>query len=348
MRVLQIIDQLKVGGAERVFVDVTNMSYEYSIDVSVLCLLDKTELDAEIHTEIPVNYLNRKNKFNVFTLMKLYSFIKNYQIIHVHCRQVLRYVGLLYLVPFFKKPKLVFHDHYGKIDTDTNIDLLLSLILDKTNLYIGVSNSLIDWIQQKKIKLKNVLLSNIIRKNKTVERQVTTSKSKILMIGNFRQQKNYGFALNLLKALPSKYTLSIIGGMVENDYYHDFLARVDELQLNDRLFILANEKKASDRISEFDFAIHTAKSETGPLVALEYMQKNIPFLMFNTGEVANQIRNYIPDFIMTTFVVEDWISRLNTIEQNYSYYKNRVEEINNTLYSEKEYMVKLKQIYKQL
>ena len=45
MKVLQVIDKLDVGGAERVLVDLSNILDENNIDTTVLCLLKDSSLD---------------------------------------------------------------------------------------------------------------------------------------------------------------------------------------------------------------------------------------------------------------------------------------------------------------
>ena len=84
MKILQVIDQLKVGGAEKVLVDLTNILHDHKQDVSVLCLLSSAVLDAQLNHTVVVSYLKRKNKYNPFTLFKLYNILRSYDVVHVH------------------------------------------------------------------------------------------------------------------------------------------------------------------------------------------------------------------------------------------------------------------------
>ena len=53
MKVLQVIDKLDVGGAERVSIDLAILlSRQPEVTVSFLCLLDKGELDFELIKKI--------------------------------------------------------------------------------------------------------------------------------------------------------------------------------------------------------------------------------------------------------------------------------------------------------
>ena len=60
-------------------------------------------------------------------------------------------------------------------------------------------------------------------------------------------------------------------------------------------------------MSYFKLAIHTAKSETGPLVAMEYLKSGTNFIAFNTGEVIRQIKKELPQKILYDFEMENWI-----------------------------------------
>ena len=99
MKVLHVIDKLDVGGAERVLVNMANMLFEKDVDVSVLCLLEESILDRELQKNIPIFYLRRKNKFSLLKIIELYNILRQFDIVHVHSRHILRYVGLLFFLP---------------------------------------------------------------------------------------------------------------------------------------------------------------------------------------------------------------------------------------------------------
>src|SRR5690554_6371034 len=96
MRVVQVIDQLNVGGAERVLVDLANLLYENNCDVTVVCLLEEGQLDGYINKASPAIYLRRKNKYNPLLLIRLYRILIQFDAIHIHLTQVVRYSSLLF------------------------------------------------------------------------------------------------------------------------------------------------------------------------------------------------------------------------------------------------------------
>ncbi|MGY5352980.1 glycosyltransferase [Wenyingzhuangia sp. IMCC45533] len=350
MRVVQVIDQLQVGGAERVFVDLTNILHINKYDVNVICLLNQSLLDKELCSGIKISYLGRKNKFNIYSLLKLHKWLKQYDIVHVHCRQVMRYVGLLNFVPLLKKHRIVFHDHYGRIDTDQTIDNILGYILRDVKAYIGVSRTLLDWYNGMYVNAKSYVLSNIIRLPgvDTNARDETVSNKDIVMIGNFREQKHYEFALKVLQKLPKEYTLTIFGKVVNQGYYLKIKKEIEDLNLTSRVIVKTDVDNASAFIGSYGLALHTASSETGPLVAIEYLGNRVPFVIFNTGQVTNQIRNELNHFIVNDFNVETWVGAIENLVKNKLSDREVMKRVFDEKFSEKEYLKKIIHIYQEI
>ena len=353
-KIVHVIDCLGVGGAERVLVDICNLLYEENYQVSVICLLDKAELDDQLHTQIPVTYIRRSQKFNPFFLLKLRKELKNSDIIHIHLRHVLRYVSLLFNVfKLHKKKVIVFHDHYGKINTDRNISSFTKRAIFKCTAYVGVSQQLIDWAASLSLNSEIIKLSNIVRsiKKKAFKKpnlQEESQSVSVISIGNFRPQKNYEFLCQLIAASPNNYNYTIYGAIVDDAYYHKINQLIIELGITDRTTIVTDCENVKDFISEYDLGVHCAKSETGPLVAIEYMSSQVPFIAYDTGEVATQVKADFPNFIKTSFEISVWLESMNQILMKRVDYQTKLETYFNENYSEDDYLNRCIEIYARL
>ena len=351
MKILQVIDKLDVGGAERVAIDISVLlSKDKGNDVTFLCLLEPSVLDEELLNEgIPIIYLHRKNKYNPFTLLKLLRILNAYDIVHIHSRHILRYVGLTFS-PFIKRKfKVVFQDHYGKINTDKAISKYLMFCMHKSSAYIGVSQSLTNWAKQYDLNSNVYLLSNIVRK----ENKIVTipTKSSVVVIGNFRPQKNYEFLCELIQALPNNISIDLYGNIVDEEYYNKILSLRDQLNINERLQIIVGQKNITQLLSNYKLALHCASSETGPLVAIEYMSQAVPVLMYQTGEVSMTIAKYNDDLLMRNFDLLEWrnkIQELLTSELDRCEWADLMLRIYNENYSEKKYTKACQQIYQSI
>ncbi|WP_417620133.1 glycosyltransferase family 4 protein [Oceanihabitans sediminis] len=349
MKILQVIDKLDVGGAERVAVDLSIILSKNDIDVSFLCLLQASELDKELEEhQIPLVYLNRKNKFNVCTLMKLHSILQRFDIIHVHSRHVLRYLVLTNFIPF-RRYKLVFQDHFGTIENDVSVSAYTKFCMKHAKAYIGVSKKLVNWATRNKVNANIFLLPNIVRKQSGKIR--VKSHHDIVVVGNFRPQKNYEFLLDLLEELPEYITVDIYGIVVDKVYYNKISHLIQSKRLDHRIHIITNCSTLAPILHNYKLALHCSASETGPLVAIEYMAAQLPFVMYKTGEVAEQIHAIDSGFLQSNFNVLDWKGKVLRLLQNKEARTKAIctlEETYTRYYSEENYINSCIKIYQQV
>jgi glycosyltransferase involved in cell wall biosynthesis len=349
MKVLQVIDKLDVGGAERVSIDLAILlSRQPEVTVSFLCLLDKGELDFELNEKnIELLNLKRPSRYHLKSFIRLVKILNQYDIIHVHSRHVLRYVGLTHFLPsYLKKYKIVFHDHYGNIENDPHFSNYMRFCISRCKAYIGVSQTLISWAKKIDVKIPLFLLSNIILKPENQD--IKKKTASIIVVGNFRKQKNYEFLIELMDVLPHEICVDIYGKPVDIHYYEFIVNLIEKKKLGKRIRIFTNEKNVLPLLNNYKLALHCAKSETGPLVCIEYLSKKIPFLMYETGEVSKQVKTKTDALTMGDFDLENWNIQIMKLIYDVNYRAeviNDMVSINNIYYSEEKYVQKCLKIY---
>lgn len=350
MRIVQVIDQLQVGGAERVLVDLSNLLHENGNDVTVLCLLYEAKLDYELNSDIPVIYLHRKNKYNPIYLIRLYSILKQFDMIHVHLRQVLRYVSLLfYTSRLHNKKVVVFHDHFGRINTEVSLRPSVKKAMQNCKAYIGVSQQLVEWAQESNVNSTIFKLSNIVRTFSNSNPPVLSSEViNIVSVGNFRPQKNYEFLCQLIEASHQNYNFTIYGQIVDIEYYNKIINLIEQLEISDKVSIITDCNNTLNELQKFHLAVHCAMSETGPLVALEYLNAQIPFVAYNTGEVAQDASLVFPFLIQKDFEIKNWLRNIKNILESRESLKEPLKEHFLKHYSENAYTDKCVAIYEEL
>jgi glycosyltransferase involved in cell wall biosynthesis len=337
MKILQVIDRLNVGGAERVMVDMSNILHENKQDVSVLFILYPGPLANQLNPNIPRIILNRKSKFSLKTYYQCAQYLGQFDIIHCHSRYNYSYIRLTNFL-FRKKRKIVLHDHYGPIDIDQSIPFLFEWIF-KPNYYIGVSQTLTNWARnQLKLAESNVfLLHNIIRKRYAGK---ACKKYDLILVSNIKSIKNQLFAIALAKKLNRK--LLIIGQNQDDAYYKQVKETIEGTQVE----LLTDCDDTHIYIAQSQFALHVSPSETGPLALIEYMAYGIPFLTFETGEVAASCKHEFPDMVIQNFDLEDWEERINKITtENNIALSERLMTFYSTHFSEQSYFTKCQKIY---
>ncbi len=347
MKILQVIDRLDAGGAERVMVDLSNILHKNGQEVATLAILSHGALEDALNSDIVKIDLNRKFKFSISKLLKISQLCKKYGVIHVHMRHNLKYIFLARkLFPF--KSKIIFHDHFGKINIDQSVDGMLKKALQKS-IYIGVSKQLCDWaINEVKLPEGQVFhLPNVVIKEEVEERSLRDdSLLKLVLVSNFRREKNIEFAIDLVKNLSVNKTirLDIYGNVVDAEYFQEIEKKIANLGLEKSIKFVHDCTAIQPLLKQYDVALHTAKSETGPLVLIEYIAQGLPFLTYNTGEVVAQVGDDIPEFVMSNFVVENWVSKIDLITT--CRHSTKLQQIFATHYSEENYYKQCMEIYR--
>ncbi|MDN5210982.1 glycosyltransferase [Fulvivirgaceae bacterium BMA12] len=345
-KILQVIDRLDAGGAERVMVDLANVLFRNGQVVTTLAILNHGDLRNDLENEIPKIDLNRTGRFSIGHMRKLSREAKRHDVVHVHMRHNLKYVWLVrFLFPF--SARIIFHDHYGKINVDQSVSRALKLALKKVA-YIGVSTQLADWARDKvgMPESKVFYLSNIIiRKELPPRPEEDKTGVKLVVVSNIRKEKNIEFAIEVADRLSADraVTLTVYGQIVDHDYYDRLKGMIGELGLSDKVSFVHDCVDIQPELHKYDLALHTAKSETGPLVLIEYLCQELPFISFRTGEVISQLQEEVPDFIMDDFEVEAWVKRVEQLLSRKTYH--HLIDLYRKHYSAENYFQKCMKIY---
>ena len=319
MKILHIIDTLNIGGAEKVCLDMITMLLDAGHQADCMVISAKGLLFDKIDKRSKAFFLDRKSKFNFFTMRKCADIASGYDIVHVHMRHTWVYVKLSSLI-FYRRIRLIFHDHFWEIKTSEDATFRLKGIF-KPQFYIGVSNEHVAWAR-KNLKIGDENL--FVLKNTIIPdyRQSNKYYGDLLMISNLREVKNVLFGIRLANYLKRKLT---IFGNHEGSEYGDIVLK--EAANSEFVTIIQGESETQKYLNNFSFALHTAFSETGPLVLLEYMAHGLPFVTSATGEVVDQIKDVFPYLIAESFDMAEWEQKIIVLE-------NRIRKEGKTLASD--------------
>jgi glycosyltransferase involved in cell wall biosynthesis len=309
LKVLQVIDRLEAGGAERVFLDLTKLLLDKKIHVDTLTISAKGVLFGTIDTRATHYFLDRRNKFSVKKMLECASLCSKYDIIHVHMRHTYAYIRLSQLISN-RKYKILFHDHYGDIHTDTRVPFTLRLLF-KPTFYIGVSTSLRNWaIKQLRIDPKQtwVMRNTIIPYERKTE---AVKNNKWVIVSNIRPSKNIEFAIGF--SHEHNESLDIFGQLSGDEYSERILEMV---RAHKEVTLYTNEFDIQAKLQNYALAIHVAHSESGPLVLMEYLIQGLPFLAHKTGEVADVLYPELPECFVDNLEKHEWNRKLELLKSN--------------------------------
>ena len=337
MKILQVIDRLNVGGAERVCVDISNLLINKNINVAVLTITEKGELLSFLDSKIKTHSLQRKSKFNLKTMKKMILILNNYDIAHIHMRHTYRYVKFASL--FYKLScKLILHDHFGSIAFDKSVPLFMTNLL-KPKFYIGVSNELIGWAQEKLKISETYLLENIIIKKNCSTQQ---KKDTVVHVSNIAPIKNQLFSIKLIE--KTSYDLVIYGKIKDVNYYDQLKKYLKLNNLENRVSFIHNEKNIQNVLGNFKLGLMTSISESGPLVLIEYLAQSLPFVANKTGQVANILSDDLP-FFVDDFNLDKWLDKM---AQVIDYDSTNLQGYYYKYFNPSDYINKCIEIYKRI
>jgi len=121
MRVLQIIDSLEAGGAERMAVNYAN-ALAYELDFSGLIATRKEgPLVSQIKSNVEYLFLDRKSTVDLKLIFRLRSFIYKHKINIVHAHGTSFFIAVL-LKLIYPRIKIIWHEHYGSRVSQSRMD----------------------------------------------------------------------------------------------------------------------------------------------------------------------------------------------------------------------------------
>lgn len=341
IKILQVIDTLNVGGAERVFVDLTNLLFENGISVTALFLLKGGALQNELNPNIKIIEINRKNKFSFKTFLKTAKILRQFDIIHCHFRHVYRYIKLVQRI-FFIKSHIILHDHFGSIKIDKSIPYQMDSFL-KPKFYIGVSQELNNWASIF-LGLEDIsifILENIVRKQ-SIKSIAVDRKSDLVLVSNIKQVKNQIFITDVLEKLP--VSLTFIGKVQHTVYFAELK---EKSKKSENIKFLKNIDNVQPELQFYRLGLHTSKSETGPLVLIEYLAQGLPFLAYETGEVSRILKPHFPEYFIDNFDTDKWIERISFLLREKPD-KAKMENIFEKHFGSRQYLEKCLKIYENI
>jgi glycosyltransferase involved in cell wall biosynthesis len=339
---------LNAGGAERVMVDLSNILHGNGVNTSVLTIVKPGVLVDGLDKGVKRFNLGRKRRYSLVKMYQFYKIAKDFDIIHVHMRYNLKYVWLIKEI-FGLKSKIVFHDHYGQINSNQTISFFLKKAMFGAY-YVGVSQQLCAWAKAVGLNYERIfsLDNTIVKSNLENQIDLEVTGIRFILVSNFRRQKNIKFAVDIIESLSrhSDVKLDIYGQFSDGDYLEEIKSLISLKNLTNNIRIIHDCTDIQMVLQNYNLALHTAKSETGPLVLLEYMSQGLAFISYKTGEVVEQIADEFPEFVMNDFNLDEWVTRIEKmIHSDLEITQENMMNFFEDNYSEKEYFNRCINIY---
>jgi glycosyltransferase involved in cell wall biosynthesis len=289
--VMHVLDALRIGGAERVAVNLANLLPQDRYEAFLCTTREEGPLSGSVAPHVGRLFLQRGRTLDITAVSRLVKFIRRHEIriLHAHA-SALFFARLASLFPPY--PAVVWHDHYGRYAFNDRPVWLYKAVTRRIGGVIAVNGPLADWSRHSlKVRAGRVwYIKNLVRLEGGSQHKVElpgTSGNRIVCVANIRPQKDH---LNLLQAmlvLKAKFPgahLLLVGDFADPEYCDSVLRQIPQLGLERNVTYLGARHDVPAILRSCDVGVLGSLSEGLPLSLLEYGMAGLPAVATNVGQ----------------------------------------------------------------
>lgn len=299
MKILQIIDGLGIGGAEKLIFDIVPRLHSRGHKVDVV-LLDGTETfiyKKLLESDSCTIYTLGSGFYNPFYIFKLIKYIKNYEIVHVHLFPAM-YFAIFAKLLTRSPAKFIFTEHntFNTRVTKTAIRWLERFIYSYYDRIVCISPAVLKLFDNfpSLPKSKFKVITNGIDVKKFFQAKpisktnfgIADSQKVLTMVAGFRKQKDQDTVIKALEFLPENYILFLVGDGDRKEELNDLAAN---LNLSSRVYFLGLRDDVAEIYKTSHVTVLSSHWEGFGLAAVEAMASGTPLLASNVEGLAEVV-----------------------------------------------------------
>lgn len=290
--ILQLIDSLETGGAERMSINIANALASNNYNSFLCATRAKSDLQHTIFKNVNLLILNKKSFYDIKEFKRLFKYINDNKIsvIHAHSSSIFWAVLIKIIKP---KILLVWHDHLGnRINENNLLYIIVSIFFDKV---ITVNKEMEYWdrkylfLKKKNIKfIKNfVIFNNIDSEIKPNCKE--NNKFIIVHLANLKPPKNHHLLINALKIVKIEITnfnfeLDLLGQIFNDSYYYKLVDLIEKNDLKENINFLGKINNPNIYLEKANLGILCSDYEGLPVSLLEYGMFKLPVISTKVGQ----------------------------------------------------------------
>lgn len=293
MRIVQIIDSLEAGGAERMAVNYANaLAQEISFS-GLVVTRDEGALLNEINSKCSYLFLNKKQTIDVQAVFKLRQYIVTHKVTIVHAHGTSFFIAVLLKISY-PKIKVIWHEHYGaRVNQTASANAVLILCSLFFNAIFVVNKQLLTWVKQKTFCKNAYYIPNFtafdIQKKGTTILQGNDGQ-RIVCVANLKHPKNHLALLRAFKDLNvPNWTLHLIGEEYDDDYSKAIWDYIKLENLEEFVFLYGAKRDIENILSQATIGVLSSTAEGFPVCLLEYGLAGLPTLSTNVGSCSEVV-----------------------------------------------------------
>ena len=312
MRIVQIIDSLETGGAERMALNYANELSNLIEFSGLVVTRNEGMLTENVNKNVDYFFLDKKSTFDIKALFKFRSYISKNKINFIHAHSTSFFFAFL-LKLTLPKIKLIWHDHYG--DSEFLLKrptFLFKIVIPFFDGVIVVNQKLKLW-NQNVLRFKNTIcLPNfVIFENNEIKSTFLAGKNnkRIVCLANLRPQKDHFMLLEIAKKIMKTnpdWTFHLVGKDFKDEYSEKLKNAVYDFKLNENVFIYDAKKDIQNILNQAAIAILTSKSEGLPISILEYGLNSKAVISTDVGDISTILINNFNGYLVESGNIENF------------------------------------------
>lgn len=291
LRIVQLIDSLETGGAERMAVNYAN-SLQHNIAFSGLVVTRKEgSLGQLLYPQVEYAFLNKKSTFDWGAIWRLRSFCVQHSVYYIHAHSTSWFLAVCVRL-LLPSVKIIWHDHYGSSEfLDRRPAKALRFGSYFFSGILSVNEKLAQWGKQK-LRVKSVLyLPNFFQLSSNANGSTLLhgqNGKRVLLLANLRPQKNQFLLLEALSLIEANdWTFHLVGKDFQDDYSARLRQSIIEKQLDNKVFLYGAKDDVPYLISNCEIGLLTSDSEGLPVALLEYGSQAKAVVVTAVGEIPS-------------------------------------------------------------
>ena len=299
MKILHILDNLSMGGAENLLIGLAGEQIARGHDVVVsplVCPEHTFVRDKMVERGIKVQpFASKGSVYNPFFIFKIIRAIHHFNIVHVHLFPALYWAGLAKILSFSKTP-FIYTEHSTKNKRRDNILLRFVDKLIYQNGYkmiVACSEKALQTYQEVYPSIKHACFINNGVDTRVYREALPYSKSEFLgidentfivtMVARFMPMKRQDTIVEAIAKLPVHIHAVFIGGEPFDEGVLRVKSMVEKMGVSDRVHFLYTRKDVPRILKASDVILMASDYEGLSLSSIEGMAAGKPFVATNVN-----------------------------------------------------------------
>lgn len=291
MRIVQIIDSLHVGGAERMAVNYANALADRIAFSGLVATREQGALQSQIEKGVSYLFLDKRRAIDFGAIFKLRAYCKANDVEFVHPHGTSFFMAFL-LKLVHPRIKIIWHEHKGARSSEClRQNLFLWFCSHWFSGIIVVDHTLEHWCRTV-LKFNNVIYLPNFTLLEDTPVQITTLHGepgkRVVCLANLRHPKNHLLIVKSAAMLHRQFpdwTFHLIGNDFDDAYSKALKQAINDHSLEETVYIYGLRQDTGSILEQSDIAVLSSLSEGLPVALLEYGMHKKAVVATNVGEL---------------------------------------------------------------